>query len=117
MLIQYCRTKLFSTTFYDGHGKPIYRTETVNRAWMPLTTQIIRINSVPDIEKDEIDEKSTEHRDGWESESVLATISWSWPSAKKSTVTFEGKTMSLQEFLEPGRGCMKYVVRLTNHLQ
>ncbi|KLO18067.1 hypothetical protein SCHPADRAFT_136014 [Schizopora paradoxa] len=106
MFIQYRRAKLLDTTFYDELDRPIFRTETTKCAGLPITTQLRRINSTTNIEKGKVDEKSNGAREEWRSENLIATINWKWPSIKRSTVTFEGRTMPLAEFLEPGKGCM-----------
>lgn len=106
MLIQYHRKKLLNTTFQDENGRPFLRTKTTYRFCMPATTQLIRINTAASFDSDDLqsEKSSAEHRDRWESERVLATINWKWPSDKKSTVTFQGLTMSLKQFLERGPG-------------
>jgi len=107
MHVQFGRTKIMNTTFRDEHGKLVLRTETTFRLCVPLTTQIFRIISVSNKDGFQSEKNGAEYSDQWESERILATINWVWPSQTKSTVNFEGRTMSLAEALEPGRGCLK----------
>ena len=111
MFIQYRRSKLLNTTFYDELDRPIFRTKTTRRAGLPVTTHLVRIipNSNIYSEKSYIDEKANGTREEWRTEILVAMINWKWPSPKKSTVTFGGRTVPLVEFLATGEGCLKWV--------